>query len=178
MEMQRVSLAPSIPSHPQHTHLLYSYPFPAEDERSFLLDPSLQIRQSSFEGQPSFVWRSLHDSDSLSSPRSHSSDYSESGEEDSEADGAGELFEFIVDSDVVAKGTVDVFEVTLLQCMFERVRFFSPSLIEKALSGWITLWTKKTEIPKNTRSSDPCRHRQPSIQVCFPFSFTHVGIYP
>lgn len=78
-------------------------PAQAEDERSFLIDASLNFRSSSFEGEPSFAWKDI--------------DYDD---EDEDAD-EGELFEFVVDSKVVDMATLTVFELTMLQCMFERV---------------------------------------------------------
>ncbi|KAL7410890.1 VID27 cytoplasmic protein-domain-containing protein [Mrakia frigida] len=75
-----------------------------EDERSFLIDASLNFRPSSFEGDPSFAWKDI--------------DYDDE-EEESDAD-EGELFEFVVDSKAVDKATLTVFELTMLHCMFER----------------------------------------------------------
>ena len=78
----------------------------AEDERSFLIDASLHFRPSSFEGEPSFAWKDI--------------DYED--EDDQANADEGELFEFVSDSKMVDKATLTVFELTMLHCMFERVR--------------------------------------------------------
>jgi len=84
---------------------LPSPPLSAEDERSFLIDASLNFRPSSFEGDPSFAWKDI--------------DYDDDDEE-SDVD-EGELFEFVVDSKQVDQHTLKTFEETMLKCMFERV---------------------------------------------------------
>jgi hypothetical protein len=83
---------------------------PAEDERSFLIDASLHFRPSSFEGEASFAWKDI--------------DY-EDEEDDQPGSDEGELFEFVSDSKMVDKATLTVFELTMLHCMYERVRLRS-----------------------------------------------------
>ncbi|KZT62085.1 VID27 cytoplasmic protein [Calocera cornea HHB12733] len=61
-----------------------------DSERSFLIDEQLEFRQSTYEGQPSFVWR----------------------------DSAGDVFEFVANG--ATKATVDFFEVNYLKAAFER----------------------------------------------------------
>ncbi|KZO94837.1 VID27 cytoplasmic protein [Calocera viscosa TUFC12733] len=61
-----------------------------DSERSFLIDEQLEFRQSTYEGQPSFVWR----------------------------DSAGDTFEFVANG--ANKATVDFFEVNYLKAAFER----------------------------------------------------------
>lgn len=72
------------------------YAITADDERSFLIDVSLNFRPStSGEGQPSFKWSDL----------------------DGDVD---DLFEFVMDNAQVNAVTRSIFEVTFLQCCFER----------------------------------------------------------
>lgn len=68
----------------------------ADDERSFLIDASLHFRGSkTSEGEPSFKWSDLN------------------GDVD-------DLFEFVMDNSQVNGVTRSIFEVTFLQCAFER----------------------------------------------------------
>jgi hypothetical protein len=69
---------------------------PAEDERLFLLDQALSFRSGVLDGDVTFSWRDL------------------SGD-------PGDMWEFVCSSDVVPKATSGVFELTVLQCMYERV---------------------------------------------------------
>lgn len=70
--------------------------FPAEDERVFLLDQGLSFRSGILDGDVTFAWRDL------------------SGD-------PGDMWEFVVNSKSVPKATSGVFEMTVLQCMYERV---------------------------------------------------------
>lgn len=67
----------------------------ASDERAFLIDAALEFHASTQDGQPTFVWR----------------DY-DGGDED--------RMQFIVDADKVNAVTRSIFEVTYLQCAWER----------------------------------------------------------
>lgn len=87
------------------------YLHPAEDERSFLIDHSLNFRATSFEGEPSFAWRDISYDDEDDDEDTEGSDFGE----------GGELFEFVTDSKTVSKATVREFEQTMLRCMYERV---------------------------------------------------------
>ncbi|CAO1624978.1 unnamed protein product [Parajaminaea phylloscopi] len=70
----------------------------SDDERSFLIDQALGFRSSSTpEGQPAFAWRDL------------------SGVGDSD-----DLLEFVMDDAQINSVTRSIFEVTLLQCVYER----------------------------------------------------------
>lgn len=68
----------------------------SEDERLFLLDEALAFRSGSLDGDATFAWRDL------------------SGD-------PGDMWEFVCNSKSVPKATSGVFEMTVLQCMFERV---------------------------------------------------------
>jgi hypothetical protein len=68
----------------------------AEDERVFLLDQGLSFRSGILDGDVTFAWRDL------------------SGD-------PGDMWEFVVNSKSVPKATSGVFEMTVLQCMYERV---------------------------------------------------------
>ncbi len=70
--------------------------FVAEDERLFLLDQALAFRSGELDGDVTFSWRDL------------------SGD-------PGDMWEFVCSSSVVPKATSGVFELTVLQCMYERV---------------------------------------------------------
>ncbi|PWN53039.1 putative VID27-involved in vacuole import and degradation [Violaceomyces palustris] len=67
----------------------------SDDERSFLIDEALCFRSSQIEDEPTFVWRDLNGD-------------------------AEDLLEFVIDSKQVNKVTMSIFEVTFLQCVFER----------------------------------------------------------
>lgn len=70
----------------------------SDDERSFLIDQSLELRPStSPEGDPTFAWKDM------------------SGVGDSE-----DLLEFVMDEAQVNSVTRSIFEVTFLQCVYER----------------------------------------------------------
>ncbi|PWN24405.1 putative VID27-involved in vacuole import and degradation [Jaminaea rosea] len=70
----------------------------SDDERSFLIDQGLEFRAStSPEGDPTYVWRDL------------------SGVGDSE-----DVLEFVMDDAQVNSVTRSIFEVTYLQCVYER----------------------------------------------------------
>ncbi|CAO1634819.1 unnamed protein product [Sympodiomycopsis kandeliae] len=70
----------------------------SDDERSFLIDQSLELRTAqSPDADPTFTWRDL------------------SGVADSE-----DLLEFVMDDAVVNSVTRSIFEVTFLQCVYER----------------------------------------------------------
>lgn len=70
----------------------------SDDERSFLIDQSLEFRPAkSPEDDPTFTWRDL------------------SGVGDSE-----DLLEFVMDDGQVNSVTRSIFETTLLQCSYER----------------------------------------------------------
>ena len=71
-------------------------PYLAEDERVFLLDQGLSFRSGILDGDVTFAWRDL------------------SGD-------PGDMWEFVVNSKSVPKATSGVFEMTVLQCMYERV---------------------------------------------------------
>lgn len=66
-----------------------------EDERLFLLDQALAFRSGELDGDVTFSWRDL------------------SGD-------PGDMWEFVCSSSVVPKATSGVFELTVLQCMYER----------------------------------------------------------
>ena len=66
-----------------------------DNERSFLIDEELQFRTSSFDGEPTFVWRDWNG-------------------------GVDDLLEFVIDSRQVNAVTRSIFEVTYLQCAWER----------------------------------------------------------
>lgn len=89
----------------------------AEDERSFLIDPSLSFRPTTFDGSPSFVWADLSSSlsSSTSSPSPPSSPHlSPSDPEETD------LFEFIVDDSQVSTRDCETFDDVVRRCMFER----------------------------------------------------------
>jgi hypothetical protein len=68
----------------------------ADDERSFIIDESLRFRASkTSEGEESFKWSDL----------------------DGDID---DLFEFVMDNNQVNAVTRSIFEVTFLQCAYER----------------------------------------------------------
>lgn len=77
-------------------HLLTYESTSAEDERVFLLDQGLSFRSGILDGDVTFAWRDL------------------SGD-------PGDMWEFVVNSKSVPKATSGVFEMTVLQCMYERV---------------------------------------------------------
>lgn len=97
----------------------------SDDEKSFLIDPSLAFRLSSLRADPgahdpdeadapTLVWRDLGEdldvsSAALDSPTPSSSD---APDED--------LFQFVINGDHVNAVTRSVFEVTYLQCCYER----------------------------------------------------------
>lgn len=66
-----------------------------DDERVFLLDPGLSFRSGTLDGDHTFAWRDL------------------SGD-------PGDMWEFVCSSKAVPKATSAVFEMTALQCMWER----------------------------------------------------------
>lgn len=68
---------------------------PADDERVFLIDQALGFRFGSLDGDATFAWRDLSGDD-------------------------GDLWEF-VSNKTVGNATSKLFEVTLLQCVYERV---------------------------------------------------------
>lgn len=70
----------------------------AEDERVFLLDQALSFRSGILDGDVTFAWRDL------------------SGD-------PGDMWEFVVNSRTVPNATSGVFEMTVLQCMYERVSY-------------------------------------------------------
>ncbi|KAI3628324.1 VID27 [Malassezia furfur] len=93
-------------STPHHYQLVITRAIPAgsaqvldgeepNEELSFLIDEALQFHSSTFDGQPTFVWR----------------DYSE---------GAEDRMQFVVDAQKVNAVTRSIFEVTYLQCAWER----------------------------------------------------------
>lgn len=67
----------------------------SEDERSFLIDENLCFHASTFDGEPTFVWRDWDG-------------------------GADDYLEFVVDAKQVNAVTRSIFEVTYLQCAWER----------------------------------------------------------
>ncbi|KAJ9108936.1 hypothetical protein QFC21_000258 [Naganishia friedmannii] len=67
----------------------------SEDERVFLLDAALSFRSGILDGDITFAWRDL------------------SGD-------PGDMWEFVVNSKAVPRATSGVFEMTVLQCMYER----------------------------------------------------------
>lgn len=67
-----------------------------EDERVFLLDVALGFRSGTMDEERTFMWRDL------------------SGD-------PGDMWEFVCDGKTVSKATSAVFEMTVLQCMYERV---------------------------------------------------------
>jgi hypothetical protein len=80
----------------------------AEDERVFLLDQGLSFRSGILDGDVTFAWRDL------------------SGD-------PGDMWEFVVNSKSVPKATSGVFEMTVLQCMYERVSWPVVASLSKAL---------------------------------------------
>lgn len=68
----------------------------ADDERSFLIDVALNFRSSTTsEGEASFQWSDLNGD-------------------------VEDLFEFVIDGNQVNAVTRSIFEVTYLQCAYER----------------------------------------------------------
>ncbi|TIC26929.1 cytoplasm protein [Wallemia mellicola] len=67
-----------------------------DDERVFLIDPTLKFHDAQHEGQEAFRWDELNGDD-------------------------GDTWEFVVDSNVVNAPTCSLFHLTVLQCMYERV---------------------------------------------------------
>lgn len=98
---------------------------PAEDERSFLIDPSLEFRASSFDGAPSFTWADLSSSlaSSIHAPSSPSSSPRlgpASGSGSPTVDDDTDLFEFITDAGQVSAADCARFDEVVRRCMFER----------------------------------------------------------
>lgn len=94
----------------------------SDDEKSFLIDPSLAFRLSSLHAdpgahdsdepdEPTLVWRHLdEDADRSSSALSLSP--GDTPDQD--------LYQFVIDSNQVNSVTCSIFEVTYLQCCYER----------------------------------------------------------
>lgn len=89
----------------------------AEDERVFLLDQGLSFRSGILDGDVTFAWRDL------------------SGD-------PGDMWEFVVNSKSVPKATSGVFEMTVLQCMYERVSCLGVASISQALNRQCAVYQK------------------------------------
>lgn len=98
----------------------------SDDEKSFLIDPSLAFRLSSLRADPgahdvdepdnpTLLWRDLGEDLDVSSQGISSSSTPAADAPDQD------LFQFVIDGDRVNAVTRSVFEVTYLQCCFERV---------------------------------------------------------
>ena len=96
----------------------------AEDERSFLIDPSLTFRTSAFDDAPSFTWADLSStlSSSVHSPSSPSSSprLGPSPPSPIPADEDTDLFEFVTDPAQVSAAECARFDEVVRRCMFER----------------------------------------------------------
>ena len=68
----------------------------ADEERSFLLDEYLELHPSTYEGNPSFVWRDVDD-------------------EDTQAQ-----FELVIDSNRADRVAIEAFYSAMLRVMYER----------------------------------------------------------
>lgn len=104
--------------------ILFEHLSTAEDERSFLIDPSLAFRASAFDDAPSFTWADLSStlSSSIHSPSSPSSSprLGPSPPSPIAADEDTDLFEFVTDPSQVSAAECAKFDEVVRRCMFER----------------------------------------------------------
>lgn len=90
----------------------------ADEERSFLLDEYLELHPSTYEGNPSFVWRDVDD-------------------EDTQAQ-----FELVIDSNRTDSVAIEAFYSAMLRVMYERKTHksadkLSISQLERALHMYV-----------------------------------------
>ncbi|CAG8598099.1 9853_t:CDS:10, partial [Funneliformis mosseae] len=122
-----------------------------DEEKIFLIDESLRFRKGQFEGLASFSWRDL------------------SGDPD-------DLFEFVCDMNVTAH-TVNTFEFTVYNCMFERkFQLSHEEATEEGIQSFIYEPGKKDDqidktppsTPKNGRTGSKSPYATPTSASTTP----------
>ncbi len=106
----------------------------AEDERLFLLDQAIQFRSGLLDDDVAFSWVDV------------------SGD-------PSERWEFVCAGETVPKATSGVFELTVLQCMYERVRGGARSVERKTTTALTSTDSSRSSKRATRRQTRPSSRR-------------------